>query len=257
MNTKINRIIAVPTLALLGIGALAGCSNNNESSSDSSTSASSSSASAPTSSEAAENTAAASSSSSAETKSKPSAVAASSLSGTAIDKTEEVTAKANKISFAVPAEWVSIDGAALASSSQDKIKEVAQDTGMDPQALTQQMSQLDLMVSAPSADDTGFADNINVTATPVDTTELPSKEDMDAFVQEFNGKPINYQVVTTPAGDATVTEYTLDAAGRTIHGTSIIVPSGAGGYSIVTVSTSDTAKLQNYVKTVLESVETK
>lgn len=250
------RITAAPAVALLAATTFVGCgaNNNDDAAKNESSSASSSSASsAPASSASSDSSSASSSASSSESAS--ASATASQASVPAGYKT--VTAKTNKISFAVPEKWTPVNASDVTGSSQGKdvIAEMAQKSGMSEEALKKQMESLDLMVSSPEPDKTGFADNVNVAAEPVAADSLPSKEVMQGMAEAASGTAGKYSTVQTPLGKAAQMTYTLSASGMKVNGVFIVVPAGTGSdYSVVTVSAGTPEAASTYATNIEKSL---
>lgn len=235
-----SRLIAVPSIALLSLAVLAGCGSSDSKDS----SAASSSATTSASVVAVESSSAAASE-------------AATVEAVIPAGYKQVAAPKNKITFAVPEGWMEIDSAAVANADavQEIIDQAAAGTNFTADQLKAQMAQLDLMASstAPNAD--GFTENVNVNATPVPATSLPTQSDMEAMVASTNGTAGEYKQVDTPLGKGAKQAYKLDVAGVPVQGVFLIVPSGTGiGYSVITVSSSDAASSSALADTIAASV---
>lgn len=235
-----SRLLAVPTIALLSLAALAGCGSSD--SKDSSTASAS-----------------ASTSSSVVAVESSSAAASEAATVEAVIPAgyKQVTAPNNKITFAVPEGWMEVDSEVMANDDalQELIDQTASDVNLSADQLKTQMAQLDLLASSLTPNADGFTENVNVSATPVPATSLPTQSDMEAMVASTNGTAGEYKQVDTPLGKGAKQSYTLEAAGVSVQGVFLIVPSGTGtGFSVITVSSTDAASSSALADTIAASV---
>lgn len=235
-----SRLLAVPTIALLSLAALAGCGSSD--SKDSSTASASASTSA--------SVVAVESSSAA-------ASEAATVEAVIPAGYKQVTAPNNKITFAVPEGWMEVDSEVMANDDalQELIDQTASDVNLSADQLKAQMAQLDLLASSLTPNADGFTENVNVSATPVPATSLPTQSDMEAMVASTNGTAGEYKQVDTPLGKGAKQAYKLEAAGVSVQGVFLIVPSGTGtGFSVITVSSTDAASSSALADTIAASV---
>lgn len=249
LNEKSARLFAIPSIALLGLGVLAGCGSNDNADpapSDSSASASSDSSSTATT----EPSASASSSGGWKASESASPSAKASTEGTTI------VAEKNKISFSVPEGWKSINPADLDTSSKESqkfIEDVAKSAGTDPKTLEAQMKQFDLSVYNMGKQG-NEGDNLNVSAKPISMPSLPSESETKAMAEAATATPVKFSKVTTPLGEAASQTYTLTVAGQKLNGQFLIVPSGVkDSYSVITItSTGSTQKVADLITSTLD-----
>lgn len=244
------RFLVVPSIALLGLGALAGCGeskdNASPSESSSSTSATTSESSPAGSFSTSEPTSASASESNSASASSSASDAAASTEGTI------VTAAKNKIAFAVPQGWETLSAADVDYSNpevQKLIEEVSKNTGTTPEEFEAQMKNLDLNAYSTSMTK-GVGDNVNVAADPVPGTQLPTEAEMKDLTNQLTATPKKYEKITTPLGEGISQTYTLDVAGQTMNGQYLIVPNGTGdSLSIITVTSpqGDTAPIADQI----------
>lgn len=244
MSSPNSRFLSVPTAALLALTVLAGCGSNSDEPVPAESSASSASSAAATT--ATETSAAAETSSAA-------AVQAELPEGYKL-----ISAPKNGLSFGVPEGWLEVDSQAMANDAeiQAYLEQAGSETGMNAEMLKQQMAQLDLMAMSATRDAAGFAENVNVLAEPVSASVAPSVEEAKAMVEEVNGTAGAFAEVQTSLGEGVTQAYTAEVAGVDVGGVYIIVPAGTGdGYSIITVSASDTAKAQEVADNIVKSLQ--
>lgn len=257
MAPSVSRFIAVPTIALLSLGALSGCvtiktgTSGDESSSPAATSSASSSSSASAS------ESSASASASVAMSSAPAAGAT--VQAQVPNDFRRINALTNDISFAVPATWQEISGADIADDAKLTafLEEISADARPSKELVQSQSSGLDLLVLDMFRNDDGFVENLFVGGTPVKLAALPSEEELRQITIDDGNSPEKYEVVATPLGSAVKQSYTRTEAGVTIYGAFLVVPSptGASNYSRITLSTTKADRRDEVVAGVLGSLQ--
>lgn len=228
-------LAALTTAAVLALSACGGDSEGTDTSSSSASSASSSSeSSSPESSETSE---------------------ASETSETSDDDAEgsddgTATAKKSGVSFDVPDGWTVVDPAEVASSGEapDALKEMAEAQGTTTDQLLEAMKNMDLMLVGETSNN--FADNINVLASPT----MPTEADLKSQLEQISAKVEGTETVETDLGEALDTTYSLSAAGTTVQGRMLAVPTDSGA-AMITVSASDAGTADEVATEILDSVD--
>lgn len=225
-------LAALATAAVLALSACGGDSEGTDTSSSSASSASSSSES-----------------------SSPETSETSEASETSDDDAEgsddgTATAKKSGVSFDVPDGWTVVDPAEVASSGEapDALKEMAEAQGTTTDQLLEAMKNMDLMLVGETSNN--FADNINVLASPA----MPTEADLKSQLEQISAKVEGTETVETDLGEALDTTYSLSAAGTTVQGRMLAVPTDSGA-AMITVSASDAGTADEVATEILDSVD--
>lgn len=255
--------LRVVTAGLALTTVLAGCgtfgAEGTSTSSSSSQSSSSTSDSSPSESSSSESSATESSTSSESSSSSSSSTSSSSASSSDAGNaalpagTKLVTAPDAGMSFAVPSGWQKVEASLLDNPrSKKNIEPLAKKSGLTPEQMVKQFeTQADIVVIDLSGT-SNFADNANVTkgAIPV----KPTKGQLDSSFDQIGGKPVSFNEIETPLGQAVQYEYSLPVAETTVRGVALYVPDGKGSYRNITVSSGTAERAQKLAKDIVSSL---
>jgi len=168
------------------------------------------------------------------------------------DGYQTVTAPTTNLSFAVPGDWEVLTGDDL--KDDQKIEEIANRSGNDPDQIRQLLSGLELQAMATQPDDNNFAENANVSPAPAEITSLPSEALMNQAIQAQGGTPSEYSTAPTALGEAAVQTYTLNVQTVMVQGALIVAPTKDGGWTTISVSASDAARTKELTDTITSTL---
>ena len=255
--------LRVVTAGLALTTVLAGCgtfgAEGTSTSSSSSQSSSSTSESSPSESSSSESSATESSTSSESSSSSSSSTSSSSASSSDAGNaalpagTKLVTAPDAGMSFAVPSGWQKVEASLLDNPrSKKNIEPLAKKSGLTPEQMVKQFeTQADIVVIDLSGT-SNFADNANVTKAAIPVK--PTKGQLDSSFDQIGGKPVSFNEIETPLGQAVQYEYSLPVAETTVRGVALYVPDGKGSYRNITVSSGTAERAQKLAKDIVSSL---
>lgn len=255
--------LRVVTAGLALTTVLAGCgtfgAEGTSTSSSSSQSSSSTSDSSPSESSSSESSATESSTSSESSSSSSSSTSSSSASSSDAGNaalpagTKLVTAPDAGMSFAVPSGWQKVEASLLDNPrSKKNIEPLAKKSGLTPEQMVKQFeTQADIVVIDLSGT-SNFADNANVTKAAIPVK--PTKGQLDSSFDQIGGKPVSFNEIETPLGQAVQYEYSLPVAETTVRGVALYVPDGKGSYRNITVSSGTAERAQKLAKDIVSSL---
>ncbi len=227
MRGSLRVLVSASAAALVGLGALTGCSGGDTPAQESGTTTSSTS---PT----GEATASASPSGSVELPA----------------DSRWVTATESGLRFAVPDDWTSIDAEkVLAGESNPSVDQLLKAMGVTQEQFAQGLKGMDLMVIGPV--DGNFAPNVNVV--PNVLSVLPPAANLAAELSSVGATPGTPSDETTPLGPATLVPYSLTNGQLDIKGRSIVV-GGPNGFVTITVSHVDDKAADAVADTLLSTL---
>ena len=167
------------------------------------------------------------------------------------DGYQTVTAPTTNLSFAVPGDWEVLTGDDL--KDDQKIEEIANRSGSDPDQIRQLLSGLELQATATQPDDNNFAENTNVA--PVQgVTALPTEDVMAQQIKLQGGTPGEYSTSQTSLGEVAIQTYTISAQGGERQGAVIAAPTKNGGWAAITVTTTDASRTQELTDTITSTL---
>ena len=229
MRGSLRVLVSASAAALVGLGALTGCSGGDTPAQESGTTTSSTSP-------AGEATASAS----------PSAAGSVELPA----DSRWVTATKSGLRFAVPDDWASIDAEkVLAGESNPGVDQLLETMGVTQEQFAQSLAGMDLMVMGPM--DGTFAPNVNVV--PNVLSELPPAANLASELSSVGATPGTPSDETTPLGPATLVPYSLTNGQLDIKGRSIVV-GGPNGFVTITVSHVDDKAADAVADTLLSTL---
>ena len=167
------------------------------------------------------------------------------------DGYQTVTAPTTNLSFAVPGDWEVLTGDDL--KDDQKIEEIANKSGNDPDQIRQLLSGLELQAMATQPDDNNFAENANVA--PVQgVTTLPTEDVMAQQIKLQGGTPGEYSTSETELGEAAVMTFTSTIQGTTMQSATIVTPDSGGGWTSLTLSTSDASRTRELTDVIMSTL---
>lgn len=166
----------------------------------------------------------------------------------------DVTAEKSGVTFDVPEGWTTVNPSALLEEEGGQIpaelEEMAKAQGTTGEQLLQNLAQsVDVMVIGETSE--GFADNVNVVASP----QMPAESDVEAQLEQTGATVSGTEEVETSVGTALATDYTLSMGGKSVHGRMLAVPSDNGA-AMITASTLSADESAKVATTIIESIET-
>lgn len=226
MRGLLRVLVSGSAAALVGLGALTGCSGGDTPSPESGTTTSSASSTG-------EATASAS----------PTAVALPAKSAWA-------TAPRSSLKFAVPVTWTPVSTELLESGADsDAVKALLETMNVSREQFLASMAGMDVIVMGPA--EKNFGPNVNVV--PNSLTELPSGSSFGAELTQLGATIGTPREVTSALGPAVLVPYTLPSGATTIVGRSIVV-GGPNGYVTITVSHVDEQAADAVADTLLSTL---
>lgn len=255
-SSSFSRLVAVPSIALISLGVLAGCGAGKSESSGGETSGQATSSATSSGSESSSASAAASSTPAAD----PTSEQADSKTEAAIpDGFAQIEAPANDISFAVPENWVDIDGASLADDAklQEFLDRIPEEARPAKEFMQSQADKADIFVLDTARNADGYTESLYVSSKPVELDGvLPTESELKPVLVQEWFTPMEYKVVDTPLGKAVSQSYSTTAGDKTIYGAFLYVPSptGDGNFSTITVSTTNADRCNELVTALLGSL---
>lgn len=166
----------------------------------------------------------------------------------------DVTAEKSGVTFDVPEGWTTVNPSALLEEEGGQVpaelEEMAKAQGTTGEQLLQNLAQsVDVMVIGETSG--GFADNVNVVASP----QMPAESDVEAQLEQTGATVSGTEEVETSVGTALATDYTLSMGGKSVHGRMLAVPSDNGA-AMITASTLSADESAKVATTIIESIET-
>lgn len=166
----------------------------------------------------------------------------------------DVTAEKSGVTFDVPEGWTTVNPSALLEEEGGQVpaelEEMAKAQGTTGEQLLQNLAQsVDVMVIGETSE--GFADNVNVVASP----QMPAESDVEAQLEQTGATVSGTEEVETSVGTALATDYTLSMGGKSVHGRMLAVPSDNGA-AMITASTLSADESAKVATTIIESIET-
>ena len=226
MRGSLRVLVSASAAALVGLGALTGCSGGDAPAAESGTTSSSGS-----------------------TTGEATASASATAVGLPADSTW-ATAPRSGLRFAVPDTWTPVSAETLAGSADsDSVKALLESMQVTKEELLASMAGMDVLVMGPA--EKNFGPNVN--AVPNSLTELPPSNSFAAELTKLGATTGTPREVSTALGPAIVVPYTLPNGDTTIVGRSIVV-GGPNGFVTITVSHVDNKAADAVADTLLSTL---
>ena len=163
----------------------------------------------------------------------------------ATDGYQTVTTPSSMISFAVPENWQVFSGddqnIPLPTGTQDP----------DGQG-SQSLPAIELAAAAPKTND-GVPEHLF--AIPVEQIAfLPTEEMMSSLIKARGGTPGEYSTSETELGEAAVMTFTSTIQGTTMQSAAIVTPDSGGGWTSLTLSTSDASRTRELTDVIMSTL---
>ena len=167
---------------------------------------------------------------------------------------QEATGSITGLTFAIPKDW-----ADLKNLDPSEKEAVARTMGLDSTALDQQTSAFDIFYRATEPDGSGFYNNVNLASQTLLLTSTPSEFDITSLLTQQSATLKEYSTKQTANGEAAVGTYTMQANGKTVEGTVIMVPTsqpaaGYANYATIYVSASSADEAEQITGTILDTI---
>lgn len=166
----------------------------------------------------------------------------------------EVIELPSGISFTAPDGWdeLSDDVAEDAMgevSEAGALDDLAQNVGISPAELADQVKAVDVFVAAPDGDD-GFLSNINATRVPAD---LPRAGAIELEYRILGAKDITVEEAETAVGDGLIATFLLPMGSLEIRSAAVLVEHD-GETTIITISTMSAEATEDLTEDLVESI---